>query len=178
MVTLYRRDQTPAEDLATEETLVRLARVHADVQSSYLSTIVQTTQIDGPVTHIINIRWRDYPENIQVVTRVTERAPDGTLRGEIFRVRRTKEVGGRKRYLQMECELEHSRTVVDDSDSTMHLLVEPYEATRWDEGTTEWDDGSTVWQEGSAPPAKWDVSPATLSPTTWDDDQTTWEGAP
>ena len=129
MVTLYRRDQAPSDDLATEETLVRLARVYADVQPSYFSTFSQSTQIDGPVTHIINIRWRDYPANIQVVTRASRRNDDGSLRGELFRVRRTKEVGGRKRYLQMECELEHSRTLPDDADTTMNeMLTEPYDS--------------------------------------------------
>lgn len=126
-MTLYRRDQAPADDLALEETLVPIAAVHADIQPSYLSTFVQSTQIDGPVTHIINIRWQDYPVNADVVARSTDR-PDGTLRTELFRVRRTKEVGGRKRFIQMECELEHSRTTPDDSDATRDaLLTEPYD---------------------------------------------------
>ena len=127
-VTLYRRDQAPADDLAIDENLVRIAAVHADIQPTYASTFYQSTQVDTPITHMINIRWQDYPSTIDVVTRVTERAPDGSLRGELFRVRRTKEVGGRKRFLQMECELEHSRTLPDDADGTMNnLLTEPYD---------------------------------------------------
>lgn len=150
LVTLYRRDQAPAEDLALEETLVPIASVHADVQPSYFSTFSQSTQIDGPVTHIINIRWQDYPANADVVVRSSKR-PDGTLRTELFRVRRTKEIAGRKRFLQMECELEHSRTTPDDSDDTRNkTLTEPYEPQLiWDDGGTAmtWDDGANtmVW---------------------------------
>lgn len=126
-MTLYRRDQVPADDLALQESLVRIAVVHADVQPTYPSTFYQSTQVDSPITHMINVRWQDYPPTIDVVTRVTKRH-DGTLRGELFRVRRTKEVGGRKRFLQMECELEHSRTLPSDSDGTLNaLLTEPYD---------------------------------------------------
>lgn len=127
-VTLYRRDQAPADDLALEETLVRIATVRADIQPTYPSTFYQSTQVDIPITHMITIRWRDYPPTIDVVTRVTERPLDGSLRGELFRVRRTKEVAGRKRFLQMECEIEHSRTLPDDADGTLNaLLTEPYD---------------------------------------------------
>lgn len=127
-VSLYRRDQAPADDLALAETLVRIATVHADVQPTYPSTFYQSTQVDTPITHMICIRWQDYPATIDVVTRVTARAPDGSLRGELFRVRRTKEIAGRKRFLQMECELEHARTLPDDADATINtLLTEPYD---------------------------------------------------
>jgi head-tail adaptor len=127
-VTLYRRDQAPAADLALQENLVRIAQVHADVQPAFPSTFYQSTQVDVPVTHMITIRWQDYPPTIDVVTRVTERATDGSLRGEIFRVRRTLEIAGRKRFLRMECELEHARTLPDDADGTINdLLTEPYD---------------------------------------------------
>jgi head-tail adaptor len=127
-VTLYRRDQTPADDLALQETLVRVASVSADIQPTYPSTFYESTQVDQPVTHLITIRWQDYPPTIDVVTRVTERASNGTLRGELYRVRRTMELAGRKRFLRMECELEHSRTLPDDADGTLNaLLTEPYD---------------------------------------------------
>jgi head-tail adaptor len=127
-VTLYRRDQVPADDLALQETLVRVAAVHADIQPTFPSTFYQSTQVDIPVTHLITIRWQDYPPTVDVVTRVTERPPDGSLRGELYRVRRTMELGGRKRFLRMECELEHSRTLPDDADGTLNaLLTEPYD---------------------------------------------------
>jgi head-tail adaptor len=127
LVTLYRRDQTPADDMALQETLVPIATVHADIQPTYASTFYQSTQVDTPITHMINVRWFDYPSTIDVVVRSTTR-PDGTQRTELYRVRRTKEVGGRKRFLQMECELEHSRTTPDDGDGTRNaLLTEPYD---------------------------------------------------
>jgi hypothetical protein len=128
LVTLYRRDQVPADDLALSETLVPIATVHADVQPSRPSTLYQSTQIDGPVTHFIYIRWQDYPGTIDVVIRSTYRPNTGDWRTELFRVRRSTEIAGRKRFIQMECELEHSRTTPDDGDGTRNaLLTEPYD---------------------------------------------------
>jgi head-tail adaptor len=134
-VALYRRDQAPASDLAIEETLVLLAHTYADIQPTYASTFYQSTQVDTPITHMITVRWRDYPTTIEVVARVTERPTDGSLRGELFRVRRAKEVGGRKRFIQMECEIEHSRTLPDDADATINAnLTEPYDGAAAAEG--------------------------------------------
>jgi hypothetical protein len=80
------------------------------------------------VTHLITISWRDYPATVDVIARSTIRPDDGSQRTELFRVRRTKELAGRKRFLQMECELERSRTTPDDSDATRNaLLTEPYD---------------------------------------------------
>jgi hypothetical protein len=126
-VTLYRRDQAPADDMALQEVLVPIVTVRADIQPAYFSTVWQSTQIDTPVTHIINIRWQNYPSTIDVVARSTT-LNDGTQRTELFRVRRSKEVMGRKRFIQMECELEHIRTTPDDSHGTRNaLLTEPYD---------------------------------------------------
>lgn len=126
-VTLYRRDQAPAADLALQETFVPVAKTRADVQPAWFSTFWQSTQIDGPVTHIINIRWQNYTGTVDVVVRVTS-LRDGTLRGELFRVRRSKEIAGRKRFIQMECELERSRLVPDDTWTSHNaLLTEPYD---------------------------------------------------
>lgn len=126
-VTLYRRDQAPAEDLALDETLVPIARVHADIQPAYLSTFYQSTQVDTPVTHIINIRWQRFPSTVEVVVR-TGHGNDQIPYSELFRVRRAKEVAGRKRFIQMECELEHARATPDDSDGTRNaMLTEPYD---------------------------------------------------
>jgi hypothetical protein len=126
-VTLYRRDQVPADDLALREVLVPIARTHADVQPAYFSTFWESTQIDAPVTHVINIRWQRYPGTIDVVVRSTDQ-PDGTQITELFRVRRSKPIAGRKRFIQMECELEHARLTPDDSDGTRNaMLTEPYD---------------------------------------------------
>lgn len=126
-VTLYRRDQAPAGDLALQETLVPIARVHADIQPTYASTFYQSTQVDTPITHMINIRWQNYPATIDVIVRSTTLA-NGTQRSEIYHVHRTKEIAGRKRFLQMECELEHARETPSDSDGTRNaMLTEPYD---------------------------------------------------
>lgn len=138
-VYLYRRDQDPAPDLALTETLVLLDATHADIQPSYESTFIQSTQIDGPITHMITIRWQHYPVNAEVIV-CTTKAPDGTLWGDLYRVRRTKQIGGRKRYLQMSCELEHSRALPDDTTASHNLLLtEPY-------------DGAAAAPPGTAPP--------------------------
>ena len=150
VVTLYRRDQAPADDLAITETLVPIATVHANIQPSRPSTLYQSTQIDGPVTHMIDIRWQNYPRTVDVVVRSTT-LPNGLLRSEIFRVRRSTEIAGRKRFIRMECELEHARPTPDDSDTTRNaLLTEPYEPqVIWeDDGNPmTWDDGANtmVW---------------------------------
>lgn len=148
LVTLYRRDQSPADDMALQERLVPIATVHADIQPTYASTFYQSTQVDTPITHMINIRWADYPKTIDVVVRSTTRPDTGDMRTELYRVRRTKEVAGRKRFLQMECELEHSRTTPDDSDATRNaMLTEPYTppGSTWDQGDTKWEGGDTLW---------------------------------
>jgi head-tail adaptor len=151
LVTLYRRDQSPGADSALSEHLVRIGDVHADIQPTYASTFYQTTQVDTPITHMINLRWQDYPPTVDVVVRDTKYP---TPRTELFRVRRTKEIAGRKRFIQMECEIEHSRVVPDDSDATRNVwLTEPYTpsgatpaaGTTWDDGDTTWDDGATRW---------------------------------
>jgi head-tail adaptor len=146
LVTLYRRDQAPGPDSAIAESLVRIGDAHADIQPTYASTFYQSTQVDSPITHMINIRWQDYPSTIDVIVRTTLHP---TVRTELFRVRRTKEVAGRKRFLQMECEIEHSRVnMSDDSDAGRNdLLTEPYTgtATFWDQNQTIWDGGDTVW---------------------------------
>lgn len=122
LVTLYRRDQAPGGESAIDETLVPLATVHADIQPTYPSTFYGSVQVDTPVTHLIRVRWQDYPPNVDVIMRSTTRPSDGTQRTELYRVRRTKEVAGRKRFLEMECELERAATTPDDTDATRQAM--------------------------------------------------------
>lgn len=127
LVTLYRRDQAPSADLALQETLVPIATVHADIQPTYASTFYQSTQVDTPITHLITFRWRRVFGTVEVIVR-TGAGNDANLYSELFRVRRAKEVGGRKRFLQAECELEHARLTPDDTDPTRNaMLTEPYD---------------------------------------------------
>jgi hypothetical protein len=77
---------------------------------------------------MITIRWQEYLPTIDVIVRSTKRPDTDGIRSELFRVRRSKEVGGRKRFLQIECELEHARITPDDRDGTRNaLLTEPYD---------------------------------------------------
>ena len=121
-VKLYRRDQAPGPNGAITENLVPIAIVHADVQPTYPSTFYNSAQVDIPITHLIRIRWVDYLENIYVVMRSTWRPTDRTCRTELFRVRRVKEVGGRKRFVELEVELERVHTTEGDSDEEREQL--------------------------------------------------------
>ena len=118
-VTLYRRDQAPDPNSgAIVETFVPIATTHAAIDPTYATTHYLTVQVDTPVTHMITTRWLDYVENTNVIMRSTTRPTDGTMRTELYRVRRVKELGGRKRFCQFECELEAARTTPDDTDQT------------------------------------------------------------
>jgi head-tail adaptor len=146
-VTLYRRDQTPDPGLGIKETLVPIATVQADIQPTYPSTFYNAVAVDIPVSHMIRCRWLDYVENTHVIMRSTLRAieqrpatwdqgvtvwddgaspwddprqmaTDQRQRTELFRVRRIKEVAGRKRFVEFECELERAHTTYSDSDTT------------------------------------------------------------
>lgn len=116
-VTLYRRDQAPGPNSAIAETLVPIATVQADVQPTYPSTFYGSAQVDIPITHMIRVRWLDYVDNVHVIMRTTKRPSDETYRTELFRVRRLKEVAGRKRFAEFEVELEQTHTTTGDSDA-------------------------------------------------------------
>ena len=117
-VSLYRRDQAPSTtNSAITETLVLLGIMRADIQPTYPTTFYNSTQIDTPVTHLIRLRWADYIENTNVIMRTTQRPTDQTLRTELYRVRRVKELAGRKRFCELECELEKALTTETDSDA-------------------------------------------------------------
>jgi hypothetical protein len=115
-VTLYERQQAPGPDGAISEHLMPLARVHADIQPTYPGTFYLSAQIETPVSHLIRMRWHDYLPLTNVIIRATKRPGDDTLRGEIFRVRRLKELAGRKRFAEVEAELERVVTMADEDD--------------------------------------------------------------
>ena len=90
------------------ECLTDYQMVRADVQPVGALTFWATgafEQTDTGVTHRIFVRWVNYLDQTQAVIRTT-RLPSGELRSEIFRVRRVKELGGRKRFACLECEME------------------------------------------------------------------------
>jgi hypothetical protein len=121
-VTLYRRDQAPGANSGIDENLVLIATVQADVQPTYPTTHYGSAQVDMPITHMIRVRWLDYVENTHIVMRSTRRPTDDTFRTELFRVRRVKEIGGRKRFCELECELEYVKTTAGDTDAERQML--------------------------------------------------------
>lgn len=122
VVSLYRRDQAPGPNGMIQETLVPLGNVHADIQPIYPTTHYLSAQVDTPVTHLIRLRWVDYVELTYIVMRSTWRPTDQSYRTELFRVRRVKELAGRKRFCELETELERVLTTEGDSDAERQLL--------------------------------------------------------
>jgi hypothetical protein len=106
-VSLFERREEPAEGGGTVDVLIPLGETHADIQQLQPITSYGGMQIDTPQpTHVIRLRWLDYVEMTNIIMRSTESPIDGTTRTETFRVRRVLEVGGRKRFARIECELE------------------------------------------------------------------------
>lgn len=91
------------------ETSVPVRTVRADVQPvgalTFWGTAGGSEQVDTPVTHRIYMRWQNSLPNACAITRSTL-LDDGTTRTEVFRVRRIKEIDGRKRFVIVECEEE------------------------------------------------------------------------
>lgn len=109
-VQVFRRDQTP--DPATDgivETAVLLGERRAKIEALRpltFWTAAAGEQTETPVTHMIWMRWINYPATTWIIVRTTQMPDALMLRTETFRVRRTLEMGGRKRFLQIEAELE------------------------------------------------------------------------
>lgn len=108
-VYLANRLQVAQSDGGIDEVPADWILVRADVQAAGALTFWSGMQVDAPITHRIFIRWIDAIPNVAVVIRKTLRR-DGTARTERFRVRRWKELGGRKRFTLLECELEGYET--------------------------------------------------------------------
>ena len=110
-VVIATRAQTAqAAGAGIDETFTELQTVQADVQPVGALTFWGGAgeQVDGPITHRVFIRWLDYLTNDQVVLRRSQ-LRDDTTRTEIFRVRRIREVAGRKRFAILEVELEKAK---------------------------------------------------------------------
>jgi head-tail adaptor len=108
LVALVQRQQTPTPGSGgITEIPVNLKLVHADIQSTNDATFWGSAQTDTPITHAIYIRWQDYPDNTIAIVRSTD-LPDGSTRKETFRVRKVSELGGRKRFVRLLCQLENA----------------------------------------------------------------------
>lgn len=106
LVTVATRVQVP--DISSPrivETLANLLKVRANIEPIGAMTFLAGQQTDRPITHRIRMRWLDWIDETCIVIRTTVRA-DRTTRIEVFRVRRIKEIDGRKRFIEIEAELE------------------------------------------------------------------------
>lgn len=102
---IAKRVQSTAGSASLTEALADVATVSGDVQSVGPVTYYQGQQTDRPTTHRIIIRWLDWLDETYVIVRDTLRRDD-TMRTEVYRLRRFMEIGGRKRFLLIEAELE------------------------------------------------------------------------
>lgn len=88
-----------------DEQLENMTKVHADIQALGAMSYWNAAQNELPISHRVFIRWVEAVENTVVVIRQTIR-PDRSIRTEQFRVRRWKELGGRKRFVLLEVDEE------------------------------------------------------------------------
>ena len=104
-VTISRRVQVPSGAASISEAPADAIHVHADIIAVGPQTFLGSAQTDRPMTHWIRLRWLDWIDQTHVIERRTRRR-DGTVRVETFRIRRVKEIDGRKRFIECEAELE------------------------------------------------------------------------
>ena len=108
-VLLARRAQVPDGFVGIAEFFEFGETVRADIQPigglTFWTAAAGNEQTDTPVTHRILMRWVDYLDQTQVIIRATRRL-NRSIRTELFRVRRIKELNGRKRFVEIEAELE------------------------------------------------------------------------
>lgn len=106
-VTIANRLQVPSTnpDAGITETYAALQSVHASIEPTRESTFYDSIAVDRPVSHRITMRWLDHIDVTQAILRTTTRK-DGSLKTEVFRIRTIGEIGGRKRFITLSCELE------------------------------------------------------------------------
>lgn len=100
-----RQQVAQADETGIDESLQNSMPIWASIQPTSPMTFIGSSQIEMPYTHRIIIRFRDGIDMFDVVLRQLMR-DDGTVRFETFRIRRSIEIGGRQRFLALECELE------------------------------------------------------------------------
>ena len=105
-VTIARRAQDADPDsTGIVESWRDVLDVRADIQPIDAMTFYAGTQVDTPTTHRVIIRFLDWLDTTHAIIRRTYR-PDNTVREELFRIRRVRELEGRKRFCELECEQE------------------------------------------------------------------------
>gem|GEM_PF-2054413 len=111
-VLVANRKQLPEANpgVGITELFPQMLSVRADVQPVGAAAYWGSMQVESGITHRIFMRWVETLDNECVIFRVTkgnESTPSApVLIWERFRIRRWKEVAGRKRFVCIECELE------------------------------------------------------------------------
>ncbi|GAB0645633.1 phage head closure protein [Leclercia adecarboxylata] len=92
-VLLRKRVDVPAADLGTRPYYPESYPVWAKVVQTSATTYQETAQTDNAITHYITVRWRrGITSDFEVV------------QGEqVYRVRRGRDLNGKRRYLLLEC---------------------------------------------------------------------------
>lgn len=107
VVARRRQNFDPPGGIGVYENLVEIETVRAEVLPINAVTFFGAEAVDTPVTHRITTRWLGYLDNTNIIVRDTS-LPDGQVRHELFRVRRVKELDGRKRFTSIDAELERT----------------------------------------------------------------------
>jgi hypothetical protein len=104
-VEVSKRVQTPDSGVSLTESPANRIVVRANIVAVKPQTFLAGTQTDRPITHYIQMRWLGWLDETWVIQR-RDRLPDGSDRIETYRIRRVKEIDGRKRFIEVEAELE------------------------------------------------------------------------
>ncbi|AOX16925.1 head-tail adaptor protein [Kozakia baliensis] len=116
-VLVARREQLPEANpgVGIAELFPQMMSARADIQPVGAGTYWGSMQVDAGITHRIFMRWFDTIDNECVIFRVTKSTEStpmtDVLIWERFRIRRWKELAGRKRFVCIECELEQRESV-------------------------------------------------------------------
>lgn len=116
-VLVARRQQLPETNpgVSITELFPQMKVARADIQPVGAGTFWGSMQVDTGISHRIYMRWFDTIDNTTVIFRVsksTESTPEiPVLIWERFRIRRWKEIAGRKRFVCIECEMEERQSV-------------------------------------------------------------------
>jgi hypothetical protein len=125
-VMLARRRQlfnTEPGSVGQREDWIDVEVVRCDIQSIAPMTFYGAVQVDRPApSHRIFMRWVGFLDQSNAILRDT-RLPDGSSRTEVFRVRRVREVNGRKRFTELECDLE--KTTLPPAGTAQPLFNPP-----------------------------------------------------
>ena len=105
IVARRRENFDPPGGISIFEDWVQVELVHAEILPISALTFYGAEQVDMPVTHRITTRFLGYLDNTFVIARNAV-IPGGAVRGELFRIRRVKELNGRKRFTSLDVELE------------------------------------------------------------------------